>query len=133
MALAKEGGFAGRALENCGLDEKLLEEYVRRYDGGVTQIHSRAIQVSGEADEVLYQASLAARERDREKVEPVDLLAGILRADQCAAAQLLQSMDVQREMVQRRWISWKKSEVKRNRQKQSRRQKNPCWRNSAGI
>lgn len=100
-ALAKEGGFAGRALENCGLDEKLLEEYVRRYDGGVTQIHSRAIQVSGEADEVLYQASLAARERDREKVEPVDLLAGILRADQCAAAQLLQSMDVQREMVQK--------------------------------
>ena len=36
-ALAKEGGFAGRALENCGLDEKLLEEYVRRYDGGVTR------------------------------------------------------------------------------------------------
>ena len=81
--------------------KKQMEEYVRRYDGGVTQIHSRAIQVSGEADEVLYQASLAARERDREKVEPVDLLAGILRADQCAAAQLLQSMDVQREMVQK--------------------------------
>lgn len=67
----------------------------------MTQIHSRAIQVSGEADEVLYQASLAARERDREKVEPVDLLGRILRADQCAAAQLLQSMDVQREMVQK--------------------------------
>ena len=69
-ALAKEGGFAGRALENCGLDEKLLEEYVRRYDGGVTQIHSRAIQVSGEADEVLYQASLAARERNRVRDAP---------------------------------------------------------------
>ena len=54
-ALTKEDGRVQKILLKHGLDDKLLEEYVRRYDGGVTQVHSRAIQISGEADEVLYQ------------------------------------------------------------------------------
>ena len=69
-ALTKEDGRVQKILLKHGLDDKLLEEYVRRYDGGVTQVHSRAIQISGEADEVLYQTVAAARENDREKAEP---------------------------------------------------------------
>ena len=96
-ALTKEDGRVQKILLKHGLDDKLLEEYVRRYDGGVTQVHSRAIQISGEPDEVLYQTVAAARENDREKAEPSDLLAGILKADQCAAAQLLRSLNVSAE------------------------------------
>ena len=96
-ALTKEDGRVQKILLKHGLDDKLLEEYVRRYDGGVTQVHSRAIQISGEADEVLYQTVAAARENDREKAEPSDLLVGILKADQCAAAKLLRSLNVSAE------------------------------------
>ncbi len=100
-ALTKEEGIVKKILYKFGLDEKLLEEYVRRYDGGVTQVHSQAIQISGEADEVLYQASIAARENDHEKAEPSDLLAGILKADQCAAVQLLHSLEVSTEELKK--------------------------------
>ena len=92
-SLSKEGGQIAVVFQQYGMDSKLIEEYIRRYDGGASA-QSKAIQVSGEADEVLYQAILASRRKEHRKVEPSDLLTGILNADQCSAVQMLRSLDV---------------------------------------
>ena len=100
-ALAKEGGRSARLLKQYGLDDKLVEEYIRRYDGSAAGIKARAIQISGEADEVLGQAQTAAKARGHEKTGPEDILAGILSTGECAAVQLLWSLGVNTEEMKK--------------------------------
>ena len=78
-ALAQDQGSAGRALRKNGLDKNLIEEYLHQYDldakaGG----NYRAIQISEEAEQVIHLAERRAESRGREKLEPEDLLRGIL-------------------------------------------------------
>ena len=100
-ALAKEGGRSALLLKQYGLDDKLVEEYIRRYDGSAAGIKARAIQISGEADEVLGQAQTAAKARGHEKTGPEDILAGILSTGECAAVQLLWSLGVNTEEMKK--------------------------------
>ena len=100
-ALAKEGGGAARLLKEHGLDDKLVEEYIRRYDGSAAGVKARAIQISGEADEVLGRAQDEAKARGHEKTGPEDILAGILATAECAAVQLLRSLGVSTEEMKR--------------------------------
>ena len=101
-ALAQDQGSAGRALRKNGLDKNLIEEYLHQYDldakaGG----NYRAIQISEEAEQVIHLAERRAERRGREKLEPEDLLRGILDAGECAACQLLHSLETDPEEIRR--------------------------------
>mgnify|MGYP005786080925 FL=1 len=101
-ALAQDQGSAGRALRKNGLDKNLIEEYLHQYDldakaGG----NYRAIQISEEAEQVIHLAERRAESRGREKLEPEDLLRGILDAGECAACQLLHSLETDPEEIRR--------------------------------
>ena len=50
--------------EKYGLDDKMVEEYICRYDGSAAGIKSRAVQLSGEADQVLSQAQEVSKAED---------------------------------------------------------------------
>lgn len=100
-ALAKEGGRSARLLKKYGLDDKLVEEYICRYDGSAAGIKSRAVQLSGEADQVLSQAQEVSKARGHEKTEPEDILAGILATGESAAVQLLWSLGVSTEEMKK--------------------------------
>ena len=89
-ALAQDQGSAGRALRKNGLDKNLIEEYLHQYDLDAKAGGSyRAVQISEEAEQVIHLAERRAERRGREKLEPEDLLRGILDAGECAACQLL--------------------------------------------
>ena len=101
-ALAQDQGSAGRALRKNGLDKNLIEEYLHQYDldakaGG----NYRAVQISEEAEQVIHLAERQAESRGREKLEPEDLLRGILDAGECAACQLLHSLETDSEEIRR--------------------------------
>ena len=101
-ALASERGAAGRALRRSGLNRKLVEEYLHQYDfdakaGGNFQ----AVQISDEAEQVLHLAGQRAKAQGHHKVEPEDLLRGILDAGDCAAAQLIMSLKADPEEIRK--------------------------------
>lgn len=101
-ALAQDQGSAGRALRKNGLDKNLIEEYLHQYDldakaGG----NYRAVQISEEAEQVIHLAERRAESRGREKLEPEDLLRGILDVGECAACQLLHSLETDPEEIRR--------------------------------
>ena len=101
-ALAQDQGSAIRALRKNGLDKNLIEEYLHQYDldakaGG----NYRAVQISEEAEQVIHLAERRAERRGREKLEPEDLLRGILDAGECAACQLLHSLETDPEEIRR--------------------------------
>lgn len=93
-ALAGGDDNPSRVLKHYGIDQKLLKEYISRYDEDAPGIKSRAVQISGEADEVLHQAELSSQKRGADKIEPGDIFMGILTTGESAAVQLLRSLDV---------------------------------------
>ena len=101
-ALTSDRGAAGSALRRSGLDRKLVEEYLHQYDfdakaGGSFQ----AVQISEEAEQVLHISERRAKARGHHQVEPEDLLTGILDAGDCAASQLLLSLEADPEEIRR--------------------------------
>ena len=101
-ALAFDSGAAGRALTRSGLVQKLIEEYVHKYDfdakaGGSFQ----AVQISEEAEQVLHIAGRRAKARGHRQTEPEDLLSAILDAGDCAAYQLIVSLKADPEEIRR--------------------------------
>ena len=101
-ALAQDQGSAGRALRKNGLDKNLIEEYLHQYDLDAKAGGSyRAVQISEEAEQVIHLAERRAERRGREKLEPEDLLRGILDAGECAACQLLHSLETDPEEIRR--------------------------------
>ncbi len=101
-ALAQDRGAAGQALRRNGLDQNLIEEYLRQYDFAAAAGGSyHAVQMSGEAEQVLLLAGSRAESRGHEKTEPEDLLRGILDAGECAASQMLHSLEADPEEIRR--------------------------------
>ena len=101
-ALTSDRGEAGRALRRSGLDQKLIEEYLHQYDfdakaGGRFQ----AVQISDEAEQVLHIAERRAAAQGRSQVEPEDMLRAILDVGDCAASQLILSLDGDPEEIRR--------------------------------
>ena len=101
-ALASDRGAAGRALRRSGLDQKLLEEYLHQYDFDAKAEGSyQAVQISEEAEQVLHLAERRARNHGHHQVEPEDLLQAILDAGDCAASQLIVSLEADPDEVRR--------------------------------
>ena len=101
-ALAADRGHAGRALRRSGLDQKLLEEYLHQYDFDAKAEGSfQAVQVSEEAEQVLHLAEGRSHDRGHRQVEPEDLLRAILDAGDCAASQLITSLEADPEDIRR--------------------------------
>ncbi len=101
-ALAQDEGEAGRAIRRNGLDQKLIEEYLRQYDldakaGG----RFYAVQISDEAASVIHLAQSRGEARGHVQIEPVDLLRAILDMGECAAAQMLSSLQVDTEEMRK--------------------------------
>ncbi|HIQ97079.1 MAG TPA: ATP-dependent Clp protease ATP-binding subunit [Candidatus Limivivens merdigallinarum] len=101
-ALIQEPGTAGRTLRAQGLDQTLVEDYLRQYDWDAkSEGHYTAIQISQEAEEVLHLSEHYVQNRAEQKLEPEDLLHGILNAGECAAAQLMLSLEIDLDDVRR--------------------------------
>lgn len=101
-ALTQDRGAAGRALRRSGLDQNLVEEYLHQYDYDAKAGGSfHAVQISGEAEQVLHLAEQRAKAQGHQQVEPEDILRGILDAEDCAASQLLVSLAADPEEIRR--------------------------------
>lgn len=101
-ALIQEPGTAGCTLRAQGLDQTLVEDYLRQYDWDAkSEGHYTAIQISQEAEEVLHLSEHYVQNRSDQKLEPEDLLHGILNAGECAAAQLMLSLEIDLDNVRR--------------------------------
>lgn len=101
-ALAQDSGAAGEALRQNGLSQNLMEEYLHQYDFMASaQGNFHAVQLSQEAEQVLQLAGRRAKSAGHEKVEPEDLLEGILDAGESAAVQMLHSLEADPEAIRR--------------------------------
>lgn len=101
-ALTQDQGAAGTALRRIGLDAKLAEEYLHQYDFDAKAEGSyHAVQISQEAEQILHLAETRAKKHGHSKVEPEDLLQGILEAGDCAAVQMLISLKADPEEILR--------------------------------
>ena len=94
-AMTQDQGKAGRILRRYGVNGELISEYLQEYgekddaDSGV-----QAIQMSGEAEQLLRRAAEIAENQAQEVMEPEDLLAAMLEGEYSAGAQILQSLDI---------------------------------------
>lgn len=101
-ALSQDPGAAGQALRKNGLQPNLIEEYLHQYDfSAAAGGNFRAIQMSGEAEQLLRLAESSAKAAGHEKLEPEDLLRSILDAGECAASQLLLSLETAPEEIRK--------------------------------
>lgn len=101
-ALSRERGEAGAALRRNGLDKEIIEEYLHQYDmDAKADGNFHAVQISEEAEQVLHIAERRAKARGHNHVEPEDLLTGILDAGECAASQLMISLEADPEEIRR--------------------------------
>lgn len=101
-ALSRDTGHTGEFLRKYGVDDKLVEKYISRYDKSIVEEgRPRAIQISEEADEVLHLSEVHAQTSGREKTEPEDLLWGLIESEESAAAQLLLSLDIDLKEMQK--------------------------------
>lgn len=99
-ALSKDRGPAGQALRRNGLDQTLIEEYLHQYDyDAKSDGNFRAVQISGEAEQVLHIAERRAEQNGHSGIEPEDLLNGILDTGECAASQLIVSLEADPEEI----------------------------------
>ena len=101
-AMTQDQGKAGRILRRYGVNGELISEYLQEYgekddaDSGV-----QAIQMSGEAEQLLRRAAEIAENQAQEVMEPEDLLAAMLEGEDSAGAQILQSLDIDPEQLQK--------------------------------
>ena len=101
-ALSRSGGHTGEFLRKYGVDDKLIEKYISKYDRSIVEEgRPRAIQISEEADEVLHLSEVHANHLGHEKTEPEDLLWGLIETEESAAAQLLLSLDIDLHEIQK--------------------------------
>lgn len=93
--LAGETGNAGLVLKRHGLMPGLIEEYLQQYDSDAAASGGApVIQISKDAERVVEIAVEQAEKMGHAKIEPEHLLLGILLERQCAAADLMVSLDV---------------------------------------
>lgn len=87
--------IAAMVLKRHGMEAELIEEYLTEHDhdaaiGGGT----RAIQISKEAEQIAVIAEEQQKKCGHQTIEPEHFLLGILQTEECAAAQMLMSLDV---------------------------------------
>lgn len=93
-ALSQDDGTAGKVLRRNGLDKDLIEDYLHQYDlDAKADGDFRSVQVSEEAEQILHLAENRAKSRGRSSIEPEDVLRAIIDAEECAASQMILSLD----------------------------------------
>ncbi|MDR2932014.1 MAG: ATP-dependent Clp protease ATP-binding subunit, partial [Oscillospiraceae bacterium] len=93
--IAKEQGQAAHILKGYGLEADFIEEYIKQHDhDAVSAGGGRIIHFTAELERVVERAEDTARKLSYREIEPEHLLWGILTEKQCAAAQLILSLDV---------------------------------------
>ncbi len=93
-ALSQDEGTAGKVLRRNGLDKDLIEDYLHQYDLDARAAGDfRAVQISEEAEQILHLAESRAKSRERSNIEPEDVLRAIIDAGECAASQMILSLD----------------------------------------
>ena len=97
-ALIQDPGKAGQILRKNGLDQTLVEEYLHQYDWDAkAEIKSFAVQLSEEAEQIVRLSENLAKSQGSLQIRPEDLLHGILNTGECAAAQLMRSLEIDPE------------------------------------
>lgn len=97
-ALIQNSGKAGQILRKNGLDQTLVEEYLHQYDWDAkAEIKSFAVQLSEEAEQIVRLSENLAKSQGSLQIRPEDLLHGILNTGECAAAQLMRSLEIDPE------------------------------------
>ncbi len=99
-ALIQDHGRAGQVLRKNGLDQTLVEEYLHQYDWDAkTELNSCAVQISEEAEQIIHLSSGYAKNDGNRQIRPEDILHGILNVSDCAAAQLMRSLEMDLEEI----------------------------------
>ena len=84
------------------MDPDLIKEYLHQYDLDARAAGEfRAVQISQEAEQVIHLAESRAKAQGHPNVEPEDILRGILDAGECAASQMLLSLEADPEELRR--------------------------------
>ena len=99
-ALIQDSGTAGQILREHGMDPSLIEDYLHQYDWDAKADGDySAVQVSEEAEHVIHLAESYAWNHGNSQLNPEDLLYGILNASECAASQLMLSLEINLEEI----------------------------------
>ncbi len=95
LGIAQNDSKASRVLKHFGVDAGLIESYIRTKDtdAATTVGGTQVLQFTPEAEHVFTLAEELAKRMQAPKIEPEHLLLAISQDRQCAAAQLLMSMD----------------------------------------
>ncbi len=95
LGIAQNDSKASRVLKHFGVDAGLSESYIRTKDtdAATTVGGTQVLQFTPEAEHVFTLAEELAKRMQAPKIEPEHLLLAISQDRQCAAAQLLMSMD----------------------------------------
>ncbi|MCD8077744.1 MAG: ATP-dependent Clp protease ATP-binding subunit [Lachnospiraceae bacterium] len=102
-AISREGGIASQVLQEYGVDPELIESYLRQHDhdASETQGGTQILQFTPETERVFSLAEKQAQELHRGKVEPEHLLLAMLEEENCAAACLIRSLELDVEALKR--------------------------------
>ncbi len=102
--IVKDDGKASRVLLDFGVDADLIETYLKTYDtdavsaSGGTQI----LQLTPEAEHIFTLAERETKRMNAPRTEPEHMLIAILRDRECAAAQLLLSLERDLDAIKNR-------------------------------
>ena len=99
--IAKEHDeVAAMVLHRHGMEAELIEEYITEHDHDAAAVGgARTIQISNEAEQIAEIAKEQQKECGQQTIEPEHFLLGILRTEECAAAQMLVSLDVDLDVL----------------------------------
>jgi len=97
--MREEGGAAGRALRNLGLDTRRVEEQVRRISTDDETRPDAQFDLSAGTKQVLELAVNEARRLQQNYICTEHLLLGLLRPPEGVAVDILQELNIQPEQV----------------------------------
>ncbi len=106
LGIAQNESKASRVLRHFGVDAGLIESYIREKDTdaatavGGTQV----LQFTPEAEHVFTLAEELAKRMQVSKIEPEHILLAISQDRQCAAAQLLMSLDLDLDAIRNKLL-----------------------------
>ena len=131
-ALIQDSGTAGQILREHGMDPSLIEDYLHQYDWDAKADGDySAVQVSEEAEHVIHLAESYAWNHGNSQLNPEDLLYGILNASECAASQLMLSLEINLEEI--RCVPSPSQPGRRNNRQILLKRKKLYWKNTELI
>ncbi len=95
LGIAKSDGKASHVLQHYGVDAALIESYMRSRDTDAAEAEggTQVLQFTPEAEHIFTIAEDLADRMQSAKIEPEHLLLAVTQDKECAAAQLLLSLD----------------------------------------